>query len=332
MNSGKHHTFLNILPSLVFGLGLVAFLVISFVLYHRRLIALRKRDLETMDIYLYVHPDVTIDQYRKEKIPTRNRVKLMTNTHIDEVDELRLFQTTEQIMSPKQNKLPKVTTGKAWRNSALCAEGKEDLNEDLFRKGKYNSVVIEKSKHNNTQVKDTAETDIENVDTLITSKTGKNKRRNKKRRKYLQNLQHNSVTEEVALHSTTDLLSLTNSDFKRDTRNEIKSIQGTSSSLDEKADGTGPADYSANAYYADVGVAFSQIKRQKSMRIQKAETLEDPGNVLMINKPKNVQNAFYDKLTMKQDKKKHYKELVHRDPKGNLTHLSRSLPHLESDL
>ena len=347
MDSDKQHTFLNVLPSLIFGLGLVVFLAISFVLYHRQMTARRKRELETMDLYLYVHPDITLEQYYTKQIPVRNRIKLMTNTHLDKPDELRLILVTEHKLSTSTLKAKKSSNlrGDVQPYVAACTQHNDDDVNDGKNKMERYIRNTEKFKMKDTKVEDNVNSEQENEDSLNTFKNGKHKRRNKKRRKKLQQLLLSSVSKGGAFQPKIELLNHTKPKPKRDStyiaRDDFNATyKNNLSNLDQVSDvfanqvtnGEADVDDLTNSYYDDIGVSFEQIKRQKSMRIRKAETLQEPENLLMIKKPDNAQNAFYDQLTMKEESKKQYKELIHRDSRGNLTLLSRSLPHLENDI
>ena len=290
-----------------------------------------------MDYYLYAYPDISLEQYQTKQMPVRNSLKLMTNTHLHEVDELRLIMVTEHNSSVNKLKTKKSSKFRGnRRRKAVPGNGEESDFAGKIDKHKINTEIFKLM--DTTEIEDMGKSEIRRTDIVNTRKNGKQKRRDKKRRKYLKELAIFSVSKEGDVKPKVDLNENKNCNPKRnstiiqrDNSNVICKDRTLYDDFTSEANEEFILEDLANSYYEDVGLSFKQIERQKSKIVRSAETIKEPENVLMIKKPENAQNAFYDQLTMKEDPKKRHKELMHRDSRGNLTLLSRSLPHLESD-
>ena len=79
-----------------------------------------------------------------------------------------------------------------------------------------------------------------------------------------------------------------------------------------------------NDYYVDVGIPKPKVYAQRKRRVSSTSTSAD--SMTVSTKP----NAFYDRLTLRENGKTDYKELVHRDSTGNVNFHARSLPCLDT--
>lgn len=346
MEIDQHHTFLTALPTFIVGLGMIAFLMISFILFHRRLSSKRKRDLENMRFYLNIHPGVTPEQYQIGDIPIRNNLKVMTNTHLVVIDELKLSLLSEHRSCTNLNKTRPIES----KRKRQIKRKKNKPNVESFSQDNivFDTDHYEKSEKNsaNDRHKNVVKADLRSASITETNKGRELKGSRKKRRKFLKQLAWMSNSRNHSKESCVepkqinypvrycDVLvkqSLSNSRHSTDTNvvlegdaYEFKNVENSYEIIADKGQG--------NSYYEDIGLPVNQEDRPQSKRFRKAETIREQENFLMIKKPEDIaQNALFDRMTMKQKPKKLYKELVHRDSHGNISFSARTLPHLETE-
>ena len=306
------HSFLTILPALIAGLGMIIFLLISFILFKQRLRTKLRRDEENMDYYITNHPTITPKQYLIKDIPIRNKVKVMTNTHISDIEALfkceTEIDTSNSLQLCMSDRKRKKGARKKRRKSSNADETITNLADECL-------MQFERRKGDRTN-------DVKMA-----------KGSKKKRRKFLKCLakkQNSSIANETNNDKLDHVVKDTVHWHKKDQdvlRSNI-TLNNSYPFFEDLKQGT--STYIENSYYEEVGLPVQQSTKHKILR--KAESMKEPDNIFKIKKADSLRNnALYDRVTCAQEPKKRYKELVHRDSHGNMTHLARRLPNLEDD-
>ena len=313
----KHRSFLTALPTIIVGLAMTIFLTVSYVLFKHRLWLKSKRDEDYMDYFLYTHPAISRQQYLMKDIPVRNQVTVMTNTHLLDIRGAFLAEASDNdtIMQGGMKTVRKKKCKNASDDDAIVAylvdECELNGSKTKFERNNCRKLRKKSKKKKRNFLKYLAEK-AASISTDIDKKERTSKTYLMYNAAYFPDEHEEFLTRDCQISSGPCHSAMSETLFEDDM------CQGTS--------------YAENSYYEDMGITPPQKERIRKKSDKKAEKLNETENIFKIKKSDTLKrNAFYDRLTLKQEPKKHYKELVHRDSRGNMSFEARSLPNLDNE-